>query len=98
VIAAARLRGGSAASARSAASFAAGAVRDAGPAGCAGIVIVRADSAFYSAAFTHACAGLPVIAGALSESGDCPPPSHGTGVVVVYRACPLGAAGVTGRE
>ena len=54
VIAAARLRGGSAASSRGAASFAAEAVRSARAAGCSGIVIVRADSAFYSAAFTHA--------------------------------------------
>jgi hypothetical protein len=54
VIAAARLRGGSAASARGAASFAGEAVRSARAAGCSGIVVVRADSAFYSAAFTHA--------------------------------------------
>jgi hypothetical protein len=54
VIAAARLRGGSAASARGAASFAADAVRSARAAGCSGIVVVRADSAFYSAAFTGA--------------------------------------------
>jgi hypothetical protein len=54
VIAAARLRGGSAASARGAASFAAEAVRSARAAGCSGIMIARADSAFYSAAFTHA--------------------------------------------
>jgi hypothetical protein len=54
VIAAARLRGGTANSARGAASFAAGAVRAARLAGCTGIVVVRADSAFYSAAFAHA--------------------------------------------
>jgi hypothetical protein len=54
VIAAARLRGGNAASCRGAASFAAEAVRTARAAGCGGIVVVRADSAFYSAAFAGA--------------------------------------------
>jgi Transposase DDE domain group 1 len=54
VIAATRLRGGSANSARGAASFAAEAVGAARAAGCTGIVVVRADSAFYSAAFTSA--------------------------------------------
>ena len=54
VAAATRLRGGNAASARGAASFATEAVRTARAAGCAGIVVVRADSAFYSAAFTGA--------------------------------------------
>jgi hypothetical protein len=54
VIAAARLRGGNAASSRGAASFAAEAVRTARAAGCSGTVVVRADSAFYSAAFAWA--------------------------------------------
>ena len=54
VIAATRLRGGNAASARGAARFAAEAVGTARAAGCTGIVVVRADSAFYSAAFTGA--------------------------------------------
>jgi hypothetical protein len=54
VIAGTRLRGGTAASSRGAASFAGQAVRAARLAGCSGIMIVRADSAFYSAAFTHA--------------------------------------------
>jgi hypothetical protein len=54
VIAATRLRGGNAASARGAASFATAAVGAARGAGCTGIVVVRADSAFYSAAFTSA--------------------------------------------
>ena len=54
VIAATRLRGGNAASARGAASFAAEAVRTARGTGCSGIVVVRADSAFYSAVFTGA--------------------------------------------
>jgi Transposase DDE domain group 1 len=54
VIAGTRLRGGNAASARGAASFAAEAVRTARGTGCSGIVVVRADSAFYSAAFTSA--------------------------------------------
>jgi hypothetical protein len=54
VIAAARPRGGSAASARGAASFAAEAVRTARAAGCGGIVVVRAGSALYPAAFAGA--------------------------------------------
>jgi hypothetical protein len=54
VVAATRLRGGNAGSARGAASFAAEAVGTARDAGCSGIVVVRADSAFYSAAFTGA--------------------------------------------
>ena len=54
VIAATRLRGGNAGSARGAASFATGAVRTARATGCTGILVVRADSAFYSAAFTSA--------------------------------------------
>jgi hypothetical protein len=54
VIAATRLRGGNAASSRGAASFAAEAVRTARATGCGGIAVVRADSAFYSAAFTSA--------------------------------------------
>ena len=54
VIAATRLRGGNAASARGAASFAAVSVSTARAAGCTGTLVVRADSAFYSAAFTGA--------------------------------------------
>jgi Transposase DDE domain group 1 len=54
VIAATRLRGGNAASARGAASFATEAVHTARAAGCSGTLVVRADSAFYSAAFTSA--------------------------------------------
>jgi len=54
VIAAVRLRGGSANSARGAASLAAEAVAAARAAGCTGTIVVRADSAFYSAAFTGA--------------------------------------------
>jgi Transposase DDE domain group 1 len=54
VIAAARLRGGNAASSRGAASFAGEAVRTARATGCTGIIVVRADSAFYSAAFAWA--------------------------------------------
>jgi hypothetical protein len=53
-IAATRLRGGNAASARGAASFAAEAVRTARATGCTGTLLVRADSAFYSAAFASA--------------------------------------------
>ena len=55
VIAAARLRGGNANSARGAASLAAGAIAAARDAGCTGIIVARADSAYYSAAFTAAC-------------------------------------------
>src|ERR1700728_2338823 len=54
VIAAVRLRGGTANSARGAAGFAAEAVRTARGTGCSGLLIVRADSAYYSAAFCGA--------------------------------------------
>jgi hypothetical protein len=54
VIAATRLRGGNAACARGAAKFAADAVAAARATGCTGRLVVRADSAFYSAAFTGA--------------------------------------------
>jgi hypothetical protein len=54
VIAATRLRGGNANSARGAASFATEAVATARATGCVGTIVVRADSAFYSAAFTGA--------------------------------------------
>ena len=50
VIAATRLRGGNAASARGAASFATEAVHTARATGCTGTLVVRMDSAFYSAA------------------------------------------------
>ncbi len=50
VIAATRLRGGSAASSRGAASFITEAVHAARAAGCTGRLVVRMDSAFYSAA------------------------------------------------
>jgi hypothetical protein len=54
VIAATRLRGGNANPARGAARFAAGAIGAARAARCSGKLVVRADSAFYSAAFTGA--------------------------------------------
>jgi Transposase DDE domain group 1 len=54
VIAATRLRGGNAGSGRGAASFAGEAVATARATGCSGTLVVRADSAFYSAAFTGA--------------------------------------------
>ncbi len=54
VIAATRLRGGNANSARGAASLATEAVATARSTGCTGTLVVRADSAFYSAAFTGA--------------------------------------------
>jgi DDE family transposase len=50
VIAAARLRGGSAASARGAASFLTEAVGAARDTGCSGTIVVRMDSAYYSSA------------------------------------------------
>ena len=50
VIAATRLRGGNAASARGAASLAARAVATARDCGCTGMIIVRMDSAYYNAA------------------------------------------------
>src|SRR6195256_3462636 len=49
VIAATRLRGGNAASARGAASFAAEAIITARAAGCTGLIVVRMDSAYYVA-------------------------------------------------
>ncbi len=61
VIAATRLRGGNAGSARGAASFATESVTTARATGCAGTLVVRADSAFYSAAFT----------GAVRRAGAC---------------------------
>jgi hypothetical protein len=54
VVAATRLRGGTAGSSRGAASFAKQAVAAARAAGCSGTLVVRADSAFYSAVFTGA--------------------------------------------
>jgi hypothetical protein len=54
VIAATRLRGGNAASARGAASLAAQAITTARECGCTGTIIVRMDSAFYNAAVTGA--------------------------------------------
>ena len=57
VIGGTRLRGGSAASARGAARFAAQAIGTARSAGCSGTLVARADSAFYSAAFTGAVRG-----------------------------------------
>jgi hypothetical protein len=50
VIAATRLRGGNAASARGAASLAARAIGTARECGCTGLIVVRLDSAFYNAA------------------------------------------------
>jgi hypothetical protein len=54
VIAAVRLRGGNANSARGAARFAAEAIAAAREAGCSGLIVARADSAYYSAAFCGA--------------------------------------------
>ena len=57
VIAATRLRGGNAASARGAASLAARAIGTAREAGCTGTIIVRLDSAYYNAAVIGAVRG-----------------------------------------
>ena len=54
VIAATRLRGGSANTARGAASFTAAAIGTARAAGCAGIIVARLDSGCYGAAVAHA--------------------------------------------
>ena len=54
VIAATRLRGGNAASARGAASLAARAIATARDCGCTGMIIVRLDSAYYNAAVISA--------------------------------------------
>jgi Transposase DDE domain group 1 len=55
VIAGTRLRGGSANTARGAASFTAEALGTARSAGCTGTIVARADSGLYCAAFTTAC-------------------------------------------
>jgi hypothetical protein len=55
VIAATRLRGGSANTARGAASFTTSAVSTARTAGCTETIVARADSGLYCAAFTGAC-------------------------------------------
>ena len=55
VIAATRLRGGSANTARGAASFTAEAIGAARAARCTGTIVARADSGLYCAAFTGAC-------------------------------------------
>ncbi len=55
VIAAVRLRGGTANSARGAASLVAEAIGAAREAGCSGTLIVRGDSAYYSGAVVAAC-------------------------------------------
>jgi Transposase DDE domain group 1 len=58
VIAATRLRKGSANSVRGAASFAAEAIRTAKACGASGLVVLRADSAFYAADVIAACRAL----------------------------------------
>ena len=55
VIAGTRLRGGSANTARGAASFTAEAIGAARAAGCAGTIVARAESGLYCAAFAGAC-------------------------------------------
>ena len=55
VVAAARLRGGNAGSARGAATLVAEAITTARQAGATGLIVVRADSAYYSGAFVAAC-------------------------------------------
>jgi len=54
VIAATRLRGGSANTARGAASLLAGAIGTARAVGCTGIIVARMDSGYYNAAVCHA--------------------------------------------
>jgi hypothetical protein len=54
VIACTRLRGGTANSARGAAAFAAEAIAAARDTGCSGLIVARADSSYYSAAFCGA--------------------------------------------
>jgi hypothetical protein len=63
VIAATRLRGGNAASARGAASLATQAIGTARDCGCTGMIVVRLDSAFYNAA----------VIGAIRRSGPGSP-------------------------
>jgi hypothetical protein len=55
VVAAARLRGGNAGSARGAASLVAEAITTARAAGATGMIVVRADSAYYAGVFVAAC-------------------------------------------
>ena len=55
VVAAARLRGGNAGSARGAATLVAEAITTAREAGATGLLVVRADSAYYAGAFVAAC-------------------------------------------
>jgi hypothetical protein len=55
VVAAARLRGGNAGSARGAATFVAEAIGTARECGATGMVVVRADSAYYAGAFVATC-------------------------------------------
>jgi hypothetical protein len=55
VVAAARLRGGNAGSARGAATLVAEAITTARQAGATGLIVVRADSAYYGGAFVAAC-------------------------------------------
>jgi hypothetical protein len=55
VVAATRLRGGNANTARGAASFTAEAIGTARASGCAATIVARADSGLYCAAFTSAC-------------------------------------------
>jgi hypothetical protein len=54
VIAGSRLRGGSANTARGAASLLAGAIGTARAAGCTGVIVARMDSGYYNAAVCHA--------------------------------------------
>src|SRR6185437_3644240 len=55
VVTTARLRGGNAGSARGAASLVAEAISTAREAGATGMIVVRADSAYYAGAFVAAC-------------------------------------------
>ena len=74
VIAAVRLRGGSAASARGAASFVTEAIGTARDTGCSGTIVVRMDSAYYSSAAVQAVrragACLPAVIAQLNPLGQ----------------------------
>ena len=72
MVAATRLRGGNAGSARGAARFAAEALSTARAAGCSGTLVARADSAFYSAGFTGAVRARGVLFGHCADEPTRP--------------------------
>ena len=74
-IAAVGLRGGIANSGRGGARFAAEAIRTARDTGCSGLIVVRADSAYYSAAF---CGGGTSTAISAAKITSNQPPARPT--------------------